>query len=170
LVCVALTVFAFIAIGKIEVRGHDEGLVRASLFGVREIPWNDVTEYRYRQVPVNYAAHFGLVGSLLMIFALSSDGRTLDGRTFDWIRARTASTSSPNYDDSRTPRGYDGNPFSKNQPRLSTSPAGDFPNLQVGADGTGSLDTIDSLVTLKEGRRQRPYAAGDRPTAGAAQQ
>ena len=29
--------------------------------------------------------------------------------------------------------------------------AGDFPNLDVGADGTGSLDTTDSLVTLKEG-------------------
>ena len=29
--------------------------------------------------------------------------------------------------------------------------AGDFPNLKMGADGTGSLDTIDSLVTLKEG-------------------
>jgi len=29
--------------------------------------------------------------------------------------------------------------------------AGDFPNLKVGADGTGSVDTTDSLVTLKEG-------------------
>src|SRR5882724_10851846 len=29
--------------------------------------------------------------------------------------------------------------------------AGDFPNLEVRADGTGSLDTTDSLVTLKEG-------------------
>lgn len=74
LVCVALTVFAFVAIGKIEVRGHDEGLVRVSLFGEREIPWNDVTEYRYRQVPVNYAAHFGLIGYLLMFFARKSSG------------------------------------------------------------------------------------------------
>jgi Cu-Zn family superoxide dismutase len=29
--------------------------------------------------------------------------------------------------------------------------AGDFPNLDVGADRTGSLETLDSLVTLKEG-------------------
>ncbi len=29
--------------------------------------------------------------------------------------------------------------------------AGDFQNLKVGSDGTGSLDTTDSLVTLKEG-------------------
>jgi superoxide dismutase, Cu-Zn family len=29
--------------------------------------------------------------------------------------------------------------------------AGDFPNLRVGADGTGSLDTTDRRVTLKDG-------------------
>src|SRR5205807_6533161 len=29
--------------------------------------------------------------------------------------------------------------------------AGDFPNLKVGANGTGSLATVDSLVALKEG-------------------
>jgi len=29
--------------------------------------------------------------------------------------------------------------------------AGGFPNLKVGANGTGSLATVDSLVALKEG-------------------
>jgi hypothetical protein len=78
--CVALTVFAFIAIGKIEVRGHDEGLVRVSLFGVREMPWNDVAEYRYRQVPVNYAVHFGLIGYIIMLFTRNGSAGNLQRR------------------------------------------------------------------------------------------
>lgn len=75
LAVLALTVFAFIAIGKIEVRGHDEGLLRVSLFGVQEIPWNEVVEYRYKQVPQNYGAHFGLIGLLVVLLARrGSDG------------------------------------------------------------------------------------------------
>jgi Cu-Zn family superoxide dismutase len=38
--------------------------------------------------------------------------------------------------------------------------AGDFPNLKVGANGTGSLATSDSLVTLKEGLNSLFRAGG----------
>src|SRR2546429_3901679 len=45
------------------------------------------------------------------------------------------------------------NPYEKH-PGLANpdrSPAGDFPHLEVGADGMGSLDTTHSLGTLKGG-------------------
>jgi len=153
LVCVALTVFAFIAIGKIEVRGHDEGLARVSLFGVREIPWNDVTEYRYRQVPVNYAAHFGLVGYLLMIFARKGSGSaTLQRRLKIKGQDGAAITISENVRDSEEVIGLI---LSRVQPRL-LAVARSY--LDSGAGGSFGKITLSTNGLSWKGKDPVPYA------------
>ena len=69
---VALTIALVVAIGKTVVTIHAEGVRRTSVFGVTEIEWKDVREYRYRVAPVQHAG--GLLGALI-IAAASRGGR-----------------------------------------------------------------------------------------------
>src|SRR5258706_11961628 len=39
-------------ISKSMLTIHDDGLRRANIFGVKEIEWRNVKEYRYRAVPI----------------------------------------------------------------------------------------------------------------------
>lgn len=52
----------WVAIGKTTVTVFSEGVQRSSVFGVRELLWGDIAEYRYQIVPVNYG---GLVGGVI---------------------------------------------------------------------------------------------------------
>jgi hypothetical protein len=52
----------WVAMGKTTVAVFSEGVRRSSVFGVRELLWSDIAEYRYRIVPVNYG---GLVGGVV---------------------------------------------------------------------------------------------------------
>ena len=59
-------------IAKSVLSVHDEGLRRASIFGVKEIEWRNVKEYRYRAVPVQAG---GLLGALAIGIARGLGGR-----------------------------------------------------------------------------------------------
>jgi hypothetical protein len=66
--CVAAVLFngaGFIAIGSFVLTLSDQGIRRESLFGVEEIPWDQVRETRYRARPVRPPLPKGLFGVLL---------------------------------------------------------------------------------------------------------
>ena len=72
---VAALAVLWVALGKSALTVSDAGVRTESLFGQQEIAWSQITETRYRVVPVNMYAHLGLVGAIL---ALSSkSGRML---------------------------------------------------------------------------------------------
>jgi hypothetical protein len=52
----------WVAMGKTTIAVFGEGVRRSSLFGVRELLWSDIAEYRYQIIPINYG---GLVGGLI---------------------------------------------------------------------------------------------------------
>ena len=66
---VAALAVLWVALGKGALTISDAGVRTESLFGQQEIAWSQITETRYRVVPVNMYAHLGLVGAIL---ALSS--------------------------------------------------------------------------------------------------
>ncbi len=59
-------------IGKSILTIHDEGVRRTSIFGLKEIEWRNVKEYRYRAVPVQAS---GLLGMAAMGIARRVGGR-----------------------------------------------------------------------------------------------
>jgi Family of unknown function (DUF6585) len=59
----------WVALGKTVLIINDSGVRRESVLGQQEIAWSQITETRYRVVPINVYAHFGLIGAVL---ALSS--------------------------------------------------------------------------------------------------
>lgn len=69
---VVLTVVLWFVIGKIELTIHDEGVRYKSLFGVKELEWRQVREYRYRVVPVQGG---GLIGYAMLAAARRAGGR-----------------------------------------------------------------------------------------------
>ena len=59
----------WVVLGKTVLIISDSGVRRESVLGQQEIVWSQITETRYRVVPINVYAHLGLIGALL---ALSS--------------------------------------------------------------------------------------------------
>ena len=67
-----LTVVLWIVIGKIVLTIHDEGVRYTSVFGIKEMEWRQVREYRYRVVPVQGG---GLIGYAMLAAARRAGGR-----------------------------------------------------------------------------------------------
>jgi hypothetical protein len=55
----------WITLGKTVLTVNDSGVRRESVLGQQEMAWNQITETRYRVVPINMYGHLGLVGVLL---------------------------------------------------------------------------------------------------------
>jgi hypothetical protein len=81
-------VVAWIAIGKTALTINEQGVRRESLLGMQEMAWGQIQETRYRVIPINVYAHFGLIGALLAMRSksananltlelISSDGKKL---------------------------------------------------------------------------------------------
>ena len=62
----------WIALGKTVLIINDSGVRRESILGQQEITWSQITETRYRVVPINVYAHFGLIGALLAMSSKSN--------------------------------------------------------------------------------------------------
>jgi hypothetical protein len=54
---------------KTRVTLHEEGISYKSPFGEKDLRWDEITETRYGQQPINAAAHFGLIGWLVAAMA-----------------------------------------------------------------------------------------------------
>lgn len=55
----------WIALGKAALTISDSGVRYESMFGQQEMAWSQIAETRYRVIPVNVYAHFGLLGALV---------------------------------------------------------------------------------------------------------
>jgi len=62
----------WVVLGKSALIINDAGVRRESVLGQQEIGWSQITETRYRVVPINVYAHFGLIGALLAMSSKSS--------------------------------------------------------------------------------------------------
>jgi hypothetical protein len=67
---------------KTRVTIHDEGISYKSPFSQKDLRWNDITETRYGQQPMNLAVHFGLIGWLI---AAMGRGNNKMMRSFELI-------------------------------------------------------------------------------------
>lgn len=54
---------------KTIVTLHEEGISYKSPFSEKHLRWDEITETRYGQQPINVAAHFGLIGWLIAALA-----------------------------------------------------------------------------------------------------
>jgi hypothetical protein len=61
----------WVVLGKSVLIINDSGVRRESVLGQQEIAWSQIMETRYRVVPVNVYAHFGLIGALLAMSSKS---------------------------------------------------------------------------------------------------
>ncbi|HET8925935.1 MAG TPA: DUF6585 family protein [Candidatus Acidoferrum sp.] len=67
---------------KTRVTLHEEGISYKSPFREKDLRWEEITETRYGQQPVNAAAHFGLIGWLI---AAMAHGNSKMIRSFELI-------------------------------------------------------------------------------------
>src|SRR5258708_21328056 len=61
-----------VVLGKCVLIINDSGVRRESVLGQQEIAWSQIMETRYRVVPINVYAHFGLIGAVLAMSSKSS--------------------------------------------------------------------------------------------------
>jgi len=66
----ALALF-WLVLGKSALIVNDAGVRSESLFGQQEMAWNQISETRYRVVPINLYAHLGLIGALIAMSSKS---------------------------------------------------------------------------------------------------
>ena len=69
----ATVVALWVVLGKSALIINDSGVRRESVLGPQEIAWSQIMETRYRVVPINVYAHFGLIGAV--VAASSKAGR-----------------------------------------------------------------------------------------------
>jgi hypothetical protein len=55
----------WIVLGKTVLTINESGVRRESVLAQQEMAWDEITETRYRVVPINVYGHFGLLGILL---------------------------------------------------------------------------------------------------------
>jgi hypothetical protein len=70
---IATVAALWVVLGKSALIINDSGVRRESVLGQQEIAWSQITETRYRVVPINVYAHFGLIGAV--IAASSKSGK-----------------------------------------------------------------------------------------------
>jgi Family of unknown function (DUF6585) len=61
----------WVALGKTVLIISDSGVRRESILGQQEIAWSQITETRYRVVPINMYAHLGLIGAVVAMSSKS---------------------------------------------------------------------------------------------------
>ena len=61
----------WVALGKTALIISDAGVRRESIFGQQEIAWSQITETRYRVVPINIYGHLGLIGAVVAMSSKS---------------------------------------------------------------------------------------------------
>ncbi|HXB20157.1 MAG TPA: DUF6585 family protein [Candidatus Solibacter sp.] len=63
--------FAFACLwgARRQITIHTEGISYRSLLGEQDLRWEEISETRYGQQPVNAGAHLGLIGLLVMLLA-----------------------------------------------------------------------------------------------------
>ena len=61
---------------------HEEGISYKSPFRQKDLRWNEITETRYGQQPINATVHLGLIGGLI---AATAGGNNKMNRSFELI-------------------------------------------------------------------------------------
>lgn len=73
-VLAVVTAFSVWAMGGMLLTIHPEGVRLTNRFGVKELEWREVEEYRYRAVPAQTGGHGGLVGAIAITAARRAMG------------------------------------------------------------------------------------------------
>ena len=68
---VAAVAALWMVMGKSALTISDAGVRTESIFGQQDMAWSQITETRYRVVPVNVYAHLGLVGAIIAMSSKS---------------------------------------------------------------------------------------------------
>ena len=61
----------WVVLGKSALVINNSGVRRESVFGQTEIAWHEIKQTRYRVIPINVYAHFGLIGAVLAMSSKS---------------------------------------------------------------------------------------------------